>query len=136
MKVFLTTIVVLMYTMIYAQNSSLTVHITNCKNNKGKVMVAIFNTSESFLHKPLYGKVSEIKAQAAKVVFENLPNGVYAISTYQDENDNQKLDTGMFGIPKERYGFSNDAKGSMGPPKYEAAKFQLNQQKTMVIKLH
>ena len=31
----------------------------------------------------------------------------------------------FFGIPKEAYGCSNNAKGFMGPPKYEDAKFML-----------
>jgi uncharacterized protein (DUF2141 family) len=46
------------------------------------------------------------------------------------------LDTGWFGIPKEGYGCSNDAKGNMGPPKYEDAKFQLKSNKNMTIKIN
>lgn len=136
MKPFFTIFLLLVYTMSYTQKSTLTIHVTNCKNNQGKVMVAIFNSPETFLKKPMFGKVSEIKGNAAKVVFENLPEGVYAISAYHDENDNQKLDTGWFGIPKERYGCSNDAKGNMGPPKYEDAKFQLSNHKSLSIKLN
>lgn len=136
MKYLLTTFAILISMMIMAQKNTLTVHITNCKNDKGKVMVAIFNNAGSFLKNPLYGKMSEINGKSAKVVFENLPSGTYAISTYHDENSNQNLDTGLFGIPKERYGFSNDAKGNMGPPKYEDAKFEISSSKTIVIKLH
>ena len=86
--------------------------------------------------KTIYSKVGEIKANIAKVVFENIPDGEFAISLYHDENNNGKLDTGWFGIPKEGYGCSNDAKGNMGPPKYEDAKFQLTDNKSMVIKLN
>ena len=42
-------------------------------------------------------------------------------------NNNNKLDTNLFGIPKEPYGFSNNARSKWGPPKYEIAKFELNQ---------
>ena len=37
---------------------------------------------------------------------------------------NGKLDTNWLGIPKEGYGFSNDAKGSFGAPPFSAAGFQ------------
>lgn len=70
------------------------------------------------------------------MVFENLPSGEYAISLYHDENENNKLDTGWFGIPNEGYGCSNNAKGMMGPPKYEDAKFQLTSNKEMTIKIN
>ena len=56
--------------------------------------------------------------------FENLRLGTYALSLYHDENNNGMLDTNFFGIPKEPYGFSNDARGTFGPPKYTAAQFE------------
>ncbi|MES2370531.1 DUF2141 domain-containing protein [Thiobacillus thioparus] len=36
---------------------------------------------------------------------------------------NGKLDTNLLGIPKEGYGFSNDAKASLGAPTFSAASF-------------
>jgi uncharacterized protein (DUF2141 family) len=42
-----------------------------------------------------------------------LLEGEYAISLYHDVNGNNKLDTGLYGIPVEGYGFSNHAKGAM-----------------------
>ena len=43
-----------------------------------------------------------------------------------DENENNKLDTNFLGIPKESFGCSNNAKGFMGPPKWEDAKFEIS----------
>jgi uncharacterized protein (DUF2141 family) len=54
-----------------------------------------------------------------------IPQGTYAIACYHDENNNGKLDTKFMGIPKEGTGASNDARGTMGPPKFKDAKFQL-----------
>ena len=45
------------------------------------------------------------------------------------------MDTNLFGIPKEDYGCSNNARGFMGPPKYNDAKFQLTGNKTIDIKI-
>ena len=39
---------------------------------------------------------------------------------------NEKLDTNFFGIPKEQFGFSNNAKGRFGPPSFESASFELD----------
>jgi hypothetical protein len=40
-----------------------------------------------------------------------------------DENMGDELNTGLFGIPKEGYGTSNNVKGVFGPPTFERAKF-------------
>jgi uncharacterized protein (DUF2141 family) len=40
-------------------------------------------------------------------------------------NSNNKLDTYFFGLPKEKYGFSRNAKGFIGPPSFKKAKFTL-----------
>lgn len=44
-----------------------------------------------------------------------------AIAAYHDVNNNGKLDRNAIGIPSERYGFTRDARGVTGPPKYEDA---------------
>lgn len=65
------------------------------------------------------------KGKKAKCVFEKIPLGTYAVSAYHDSNGNGELDTNWLGIPKEGVGASNNAKGSMGPPKFDDAKFEL-----------
>ena len=66
---------------------------------------------------------AEISNNIAFIEFANLPFGEYSVSAYHDENANKELDTNWLGIPKEGTGASNNAKGKMGPPKYEDAKF-------------
>jgi uncharacterized protein (DUF2141 family) len=56
----------------------------------------------------------------------NLPRGEYAVKVFHDENGNDQLDTRMFGIPAERYGFSNNVRGTLGPPDYSDARFVLD----------
>ncbi len=116
--------------------STITVNVSNLKNNDGKVHVGLYNTKESFLGKQYKGEISKIDNKTCSVVFADIPKGTYAISLYHDENNNNKMDTRMFGIPKEDYGCSNNAKGFMGPPKWEDAKFQVNNEAiTQDIKL-
>ena len=60
-----------------------------------------------------------------RAVIGDLPPGTYAISVYHDANGNQELDTNMLGMPREGYGFSNDARGVAGPPSFQAASFKI-----------
>jgi acyl-CoA reductase-like NAD-dependent aldehyde dehydrogenase/uncharacterized protein (DUF2141 family) len=54
-----------------------------------------------------------------------LPPGHYAVSAYLDENSNGKLDSGLFGIPKEPVGVSNNPPHRMGPPRFQDCVFTL-----------
>ncbi len=66
-----------------------------------------------------------IVRRRAQCVFEGLvPNGEYALAAFHDENGNNDLDRGVFGIPTEGTGASNDARGFMGPPPYDGARFR------------
>ncbi|MCK0109253.1 DUF2141 domain-containing protein [Flavobacteriaceae bacterium S0825] len=126
-------------TVLFAQDNmgqNITVKITNLDGNAGKVYVALYNSETTFLEKKYKSTISTIKDSSCEVVFENVPNGVYAISLFHDKNDNNKMDSNFLGIPKEDYGCSNNAKGFMGPPKWKDAKFKIqNNSVTQTIKL-
>ncbi|WP_298894515.1 DUF2141 domain-containing protein [uncultured Psychroserpens sp.] len=112
------------------------VKINNLDSNKGKVYVALYNSEISFLDNGFKSTKSVINNNTCEVTFKNIPQGIYAISIYHDENDNNKLDSNFLGIPKEDYGCSNNAKGFMGPPKWKDAKFKIkNKSVTQTINL-
>ena len=52
---------------------------------------------------------------------KDLPAGTYALALVHDENDNLKIDTGLFGIPTEGFCFSKNAMGLFGPPSFKDA---------------
>ena len=116
------------------QTFNLTVNITGLESDKGTLMVGLYNKKEAFLKKQFKGDFVKIKDKKSVAIFKNLPKGIYAVSFVHDENDNKKMDTNFLGIPKEDYGCSNNARGFMGPPKYDDAKFELEENKTIVIK--
>ncbi|NOS91716.1 MAG: DUF2141 domain-containing protein, partial [Cyclobacteriaceae bacterium] len=68
-----------------------------------------------------------------EVVIDNLPAGTYGISVMHDANSNEKMDSNFIGMPKEGFGFSNNAKGSFGPPSYEKTKLDFNTSKQISI---
>jgi len=65
----------------------------------------------------------KVRDKQARCDFEDIPPGTYALAIVHDENMNGKLDTNLLGIPKEGYGFSNDAKALLGAPSFSAASF-------------
>lgn len=71
---------------------------------------------------------ADVPAQAGETVIElqNIPPGTYAIETYQDLNNNGKMDMTLIGIPKEPYGFSRDARPHLSKPRFESVKFAVS----------
>lgn len=112
---------------------SITVSVENINSNKGKMFLALYNSEGNFLDKSYKGAKSKIENKTCTFTFKDIPEGNYAVSIFHDENDNGKMDTNFFGIPKEDYGCSNGAKGFMGPPKWKDAKFELQKNKTITI---
>ena len=53
-----------------------------------------------------------------------------------DANENKKLDKNFIGIPKEQYGFSNNAMGAFSAPTFEQAKFIVLNKANQNIKLN
>jgi uncharacterized protein (DUF2141 family) len=107
--------------------ADLKITVEGVPNDQGNVMVGLFNKTNQFPKgQPLLGQMSVAQKGTITVTFSNVPPGRYAISSYHDANHNQKLDTNMMGMPTEAYGFSRDARGTMGPPKFEEAAIDVN----------
>jgi len=102
---------------------------------KGKVLVAVCDKN-TFLKDCAYSGSAPAKAGETVVNVDGVPAGSWAVLSYQDENDNGKLDRNVLGIPKEPYAFSRDARGRFGPPSFEDAAFELRDEKAVTtIKL-
>lgn len=119
-------------------SSEITVKVTGLKSEKGAVGFGLFNTDKYFLRKEGKYKKAQVKISenGTFYTFKNIPEGIYAISVYHDENGNGKLDKNLIGFPKEGVGISNDAKGFFGPPTFEDARFVLKAYKTITIRVN
>ncbi len=60
---------------------------------------------------------------AFTVKVPEMPFGTLAVSVLDDENSNLEMDMRL-GIPREGFGFSNDAPVGLSPPKFEDSSFQ------------
>jgi len=115
------------------QNIEVTVR--GIKNDNGNLMIGLFNSEKTFTKKVFRAESPKAIKGKLKVIFKNVPAGDYAISVFHDENGNEKIDTNIVGMPKEGFGFSNDAMGTFGPPSFEKAKVVVPKVKSIVIKL-
>lgn len=74
-----------------------------------------------------------VVAERMEVDLSEVPAGRYAVRLFQDENDNGTVDTGMFKIPKEGVGCSNNAEGFMSAPAFKDMLFEVNGPKVVGI---
>ncbi|MEQ9426913.1 MAG: DUF2141 domain-containing protein [Cyclobacteriaceae bacterium] len=112
------------------------VEVSNLSVMEGTIYAQVFNSEGDYLKKAFAQALVEVSENEPVVLkFENLPFGTYAMNLYHDENSSEELETGMFGIPKEGYAFSNNAKGMFGPPGYEDTQFEFKADMKMKVEL-
>ncbi len=105
------------------------IHVTilNIRNSTGTAACALFESAEGFpneyLHSATNVMVIKVRRSQARCDFEDIPPGTYAMAVVHDESMNGKLDANWLGMPTEGHGFSNDARGVLGPPPFSAASF-------------
>ena len=114
----------------FSQSYTLTINITELKNDKGVVLIKLVDANENIV-KGLSGEIIDKKCT---VKISGLPAGTYALSFFHDENENGKLDMKTLGPPAEGYGYSNNARGFFGPAKLKDQLFELNSDLTMDLK--
>jgi uncharacterized protein (DUF2141 family) len=130
-------VLLLCFIGLQAAAEDLTVEIQHVTPNSGPVMVAVYDKAQDFPapQKGLTGQAIEAHADSAVAIFHGLAAGRYAVAAYQDLNRNGKFDKNFLGLPTEPYGFSRDARGSLGPPSFEAAAVDVPATPKVVINL-
>ncbi len=120
-----------------ASAADLKLTVENLRSSEGTVYIAVYNSAETFPKdgKSVAGQYIPVTDTTANAVFIGLKPGRYAVSVFHDENGNGHLDTNLLGVPVERYGFSNNASGSFGPPSFDAAAVDLSGDQAITIKL-
>jgi len=109
---------------------NLRVIATNVKSDQGTLYVWVYDRKDDWLsdrvrtQKPL--KVAGNRTGDRMTVDLLLPDGEYALSVFQDVNDDGKLERNFIGIPKEPAGLSNNLRPKFGPPKYRDATFKVS----------
>jgi uncharacterized protein (DUF2141 family) len=121
----------------YLWAGSLSVEVDDIEGRDGSIYIGVFDKKSSF------GKISEIyrgesiyiESNRVRYTFRDIPNGVYAISLFHDQNSNGKLDKNFFGMPTEGYGFSHNIHPKFRGAKFDEAKFELKDNISINIKM-
>ena len=81
--------------------NTLNIEITELNNNNGSIVLELLDENENqilaFNNIPIVDNRSIFK-------IDSLSSGKYALRFFNDDNENGKLDTNLFGIPKEEFG--------------------------------
>ena len=104
--------------------AQLSLTVTNIKDHKGALMVAVFDAAGYDADKQVTATMILVTGDTATSTVE-LPAGTYGIKLFHDVDGDGKMGMNAFGMPTEPYAFSNSAPAQFGPAKWDAAKFDV-----------
>jgi uncharacterized protein (DUF2141 family) len=121
----------------FPQNVNLKVTVNNFKEASGIIFISIFNDENSF---PIDGKEFrkqpfEVRALSASYTISNLPRGEYAVAIFHDQNTDGICNLGLFGIPKEGFGFSKNFNPKLRAPTFNECKIEVLENMAITINL-
>jgi uncharacterized protein (DUF2141 family) len=104
----------------------LSVRLLELRNNSGQIGCGLWSSETGFPKDRSVASQTKwcgIANKESQCTFDPIASGTYAVACLHDENNNRVLDTGLFGVPTEGVVVSRTAKGFMGPPRFNDAKF-------------
>jgi len=110
--------------------------VTGFDSEEGQVLIALFldptgwpaDSQAAFAALTL-----PIRDGRTEARIDEVPAGPFALSVIHDRDRDGELDKGAFGIPSEDYGFSRNARGTLGPPSFEEARLDLKAGQSMQV---
>ena len=114
-----------------AQNT-IEVIITDFESEDGQVLVGLYASEEDFLSSAYKSQIAKIVNGQVSVQFTEIPDGIYAVSAFHDENEDENLNMFLGILPVEDYATSNNAPTKFGPPKWKDAKFECRKKEKVV----
>jgi uncharacterized protein (DUF2141 family) len=115
---------------------SLQVTVNHISSSKGKVLFALFNKENGFPGNAkkafMIREIAAIKG-SVQIAFEDIPAGTYALAVFHDVNNDGELNTNLLGIPKEDYGFSNNARPGYRAPTFKEAAFRFEKSSAISV---
>jgi len=118
---------------------SLTINVHELHSSDGMVQFSLYNKDGSIPDEHFEKYYLQLKAEivnnSSTITFKNIPKGTYAINILHDEDNDGKVTKGWV-LPIEGLGFSNfTSLNPLNRPNYKKAKFELEADKTMTIKI-
>jgi len=135
-KISVVIVLIMLSVTVFSQTANLTITFKGIENIKGNIELGLYKNSKSF---PKVGEddisaIVTVKSKEFTYTVKNVPLGEYAIACFHDENEDEKHNTNIIGIPKEGYGFSNNKFGPFGSsPKFEDALINIDSNMKITI---
>ena len=117
---------------------TLSINIKNILSDEGDVAVQVFSNAEQYKGsaQPFIALMLTAEALKGRFTIVDLPAGFYGVRVMHDLTGNGELDANFVSMPKEPYGFSNNATPNFGPQKCDGIRFQLDGNNQQVIDLN
>ena len=109
--------------------------VSNIEEKIGTIHYGVYNNPKLFPDErgKILGGFEEVSRVSKEgLLIDDLEESNYAIAIFHDKNSNDKFDT-FFSIPKEKFGFSNNARVFLAPPKFEDASIFVGQNSIVEI---
>ena len=114
-KLFFLCVSLLIIERLFADDIYTTIEINGVTVNGGLVYVAVYSNEKDYKNETAFTSFILQPNNTTLTYFLDLPEGEYVVSAFQDSNNDRKLNTGIFGIPKEPVGKTNyNLRGSPG----------------------
>ncbi|BDS09866.1 DUF2141 domain-containing protein [Aureispira anguillae] len=129
-------LLLILKTTLVAQNVNFTIRVTGLQQPSGKLQIAVYNDKNGFLTPERVYKniVLDVNKSILKHTIE-IPKGNYAVALYHDNNSNGICDKNLFGIPVERYGFSNNIRPILSAPSFQSTVIEVKKDLEIEIAL-
>ena len=111
-----------------AYAADLTISLKDVRSDQGTLMLSVIRNEAQMNGKepsPTSMMLSP-NTEGVSVTLHDVEPGTYGVQVMHDVNGNGELDANMLGIPKEPWGFSNNAKGKFGPAKWKDVQFTID----------
>ena len=120
------------------KGNTITVMITNIRNKKGRLQLDLYKNQEEYEarmsddKRRAYVYKSTVSNGIIKYTYTNVPDGVYGIALFDDENNNGEIDYGWL-LPKEGFAFGDYYHMKLSTPRFNNFKFTLKENKTVTM---
>lgn len=120
-----------------SQTVKIELTLNNLKKVSGFIVVGIYNEESSF---PIDGKefrklYFQVNALSVSCPIPDLPIGKYALAIFHDENGDGICNLGLFGIPKEGFGFSKNFRPRLRAPDFKDCELEVLKDMAITINL-
>lgn len=114
--------------------------VQGVRSDKGNVAAVVFGADQKRYLKP-NGELETVHDPAVPgtttLCFWLPKAGDYALFVFHDANANGEVDTGLLGIPREGFGFSNNVRPKLSAPSFQSTHFTAGPGETsLTVMLH